>query len=83
MGDNPGSADAQGSGRKDRECHIRWRPGYHKGSQVCMPISHQTALPGAYREGMSVMDNAVPKDFGRNRPPQACAPDKRHRHAQR
>lgn len=30
-----------------------------------------------------LMDNAVPKDFGRNRPPQACAPDKWHRHAQR
>ena len=83
MGDNPGSADAKGSWRENRECHIRWRPGYHKGSQVCVPIRHQTALPGAYREGMPVMDNAVPKDFGRNRPPQACAPDKRHRHAQR
>lgn len=83
MGDNPGSAGAQGSGHKDRECHIGWRTRYHKGCQVCMSIRHQAALPGTYREGMPVMDNAVSQDFGRNRPPQACTPDKRHRHAQR
>ena len=41
-----------------------------------MSIRHQAALPGTYREGMPVMDNAVPKDFGRNHPPQACAPDR-------
>ena len=83
MGDNPGSADAQGSGREDREYHIRWCQGYHKSSQVCIPIRFQAALPCAYREGMSVMDNAVPQDFGRNRAPQACTSDKRHRYAQR
>ena len=33
--------------------------------------------------GIALRRLVLPKDFGRNRPPQACAPDKRHRHAQR
>ena len=61
MGDNPGSADAQSSGREDREYHIRWCPGYHKSSQICIPIRFQAAPPCAYREECLLWITQFPK----------------------